>query len=74
MLADAATARTTQISAAYLEAAAQGLAGEPWHLMVRSLGGPLSKTRAAARLILRVGETSGADTLTGFCWAWQRLR
>jgi hypothetical protein len=28
--------------------------------------------RASIGHLLRVGETSGADALTGFCWAWAR--
>jgi hypothetical protein len=72
MLVENARPRTTQISGAYLEAAARGLAAEPWHALMRSLGGPLDETRAAVHRILCVGETSGADMLTGFCWVWRR--
>jgi hypothetical protein len=70
---EAARGRTTRLSSAYLEAAGAGLATEPWHRLVRSLTGPAGAVRAAARAMLRVGETSGADALTGFCWAWRRL-
>jgi hypothetical protein len=70
-LAAGALARTTRISAAYLEAAAAGLAAEPWHGLVRSLHRSPSAIRSAARRILAVGHTSGADALTGFCWGWR---
>jgi hypothetical protein len=73
LLADAARPLTTRISAAYLDAAARGHASEPWHVLVRSLGASLPAVRRAARRVLAVGETSGADALTGFCWMWRRL-
>jgi len=73
LLAGVAGSRTTRISAAYLRAAAEGLASEPWHVLVRSLGGSADDLRLAVRRLLRVGETSGADALTGFCWAWHLL-
>ncbi len=73
VLIDAALSRTSRISAAYLEAACAGDASLPWHRLVRSLGGERDDLRRAARRLLRVGETSGADALAGFCWAWERL-
>jgi hypothetical protein len=73
LFADAARPKTTRISAAYLDAAARGHAGEPWHALVRSLGQSRAEARRAARRVLAIGETSGADALTGFCWAWRRL-
>ena len=72
LLRDSSAPRTTRISRAYLEAAAQGLAIEPWHAFVRCLGSGDDALRATARALLRVGETSGADALTGFCWALNR--
>ncbi|MDR7544695.1 MAG: DUF2877 domain-containing protein [Armatimonadota bacterium] len=71
-LAAGAIGRTTRISAAYLRAAAGGLAAEPWHGLVRSLDRSASAVKAAARRILAMGHTSGADALTGFCWGWCR--
>jgi hypothetical protein len=70
-LAAAAISRTTRISGAYLEAARHGWAGEPWHALARSLSGPPDLLRGAVRRLLRIGETSGADALTGFCWVWR---
>jgi hypothetical protein len=73
LIADAARPHTTRISAAYLDAAARGLATEPWHDLVRILHCSGPDLQAAARRLLQMGETSGADALTGFCWAWRRL-
>lgn len=72
MLAAAARGYTTRISAPHLDAAAQGWASESWHDLVRSIHSTAA-VRNAVRRILRIGETSGADALTGFCWAWGRL-
>jgi hypothetical protein len=65
--------RTTRISAAYLDAAGQGTATEPWHGLIRALRTRSDGVRAAVADLLRIGETSGADGLTGFCWTFQRL-
>lgn len=73
LLAGAARGHTTRISAAHLDAAAHGWAAEAWHDLVRSLHVSPAAVRNAVRRLLRVGETSGADALTGFCWAWRRL-
>jgi hypothetical protein len=77
LLHGASAPRTTRISRAYLEAAARGWATEPWHALVRAVtagGDAGDDTRCeAVREVVRVGETSGADALTGFCWAWSRL-
>jgi len=64
---------TGRISRAYLRAAAAGQASEAWHHLVASLaaGGPWEPAAEAA---LRAGETSGADTLTGFLAGLHRLR
>ncbi len=72
-LVGAAIPRTTRISAAYLEAARQGWGSAPWHGLARGIGEGPGAARAAARRILGIGETSGADALTGFCWAWDRV-
>ena len=71
VLASAAIPRTTRISGAYLNAASRGWASEPWHALVRALPGPPEPIRRAVRRLLQIGETSGADTLTGFCWVWR---
>lgn len=73
LLVNAAIPYTTRISAAYLEAARQGWASEPWHGLARGIVQGPDAARLAARRILLTGETSGADALTGFCWAWRRV-
>jgi hypothetical protein len=73
LLRDASAPRTTRISRAYLAAAAEGYAAEPWHTFIASLAADDDSVLSAARALLRIGETSGADALSGFCWAWRRL-
>lgn len=70
-LTSASMPHTTRISRAYLEAAGRGWASEPWHALVHALGGPPERARRAVLKVLRTGETSGADMLTGFCWMWR---
>jgi hypothetical protein len=64
---DAAT-ETTRISRAYLEAAALGQANDPWHDLLWALRRGRGWEESARRLV-RFGETSGADMMTGF-FAW----
>lgn len=71
LLASATMPHTTRISSAYLDAARHGWAGEPWHALIGALAGPADSLRSAVRQLLRIGETSGADALTGFCWVWR---
>jgi hypothetical protein len=73
LLSEASAPRTTRISRAYLTAASLGLATEPWHDFVRSLTEDDDTVLAAVSALLRVGETSGADAVTGLCWAWTHL-
>jgi len=72
LLVDAARPKTTRISGAYLDAARRGWAAEPWHALIHALD-DAAAMRTAVRRLARVGETSGADALTGFSWAWRRL-
>lgn len=66
-VAKAATPRTHTLSAAWLEAAAAGEAGQPWHELILALGqGDETGLRAAAMAILPTGHTSGSDALGGF--------
>jgi hypothetical protein len=71
-ITEATRGRTTRISAAYLEAAAAGEAGEAWHGLadvLRSSSQDPAATpdlAAAVRRIMSFGETSGSDMLTGF--------
>jgi hypothetical protein len=72
-IAAAASPLTTRISAAYLRTAAEGWAAEPWHALIAALDRTDAALDAAVAALVRVGETSGADALTGFCWAVRRL-
>jgi hypothetical protein len=69
-IAEAASPRTTTVGAAYVQAAQRGWASGAWHRLVLSLG-DAPAARAAALQVLAIGETSGADALAGFCWAWR---
>ncbi|MDR7554243.1 MAG: DUF2877 domain-containing protein [Armatimonadota bacterium] len=69
-IATAARPRTTRVGAAYLLAAQRGWAPRPWHRLARALDNAPA-ARAAALQVVAIGETSGADGLTGFCWAWR---
>jgi hypothetical protein len=66
-LAEAAAARTTTLSAAYLRAAAQGECIAHWHALFAALvqadGAALP---AAVSALVSIGHTSGADALAGF--------
>ena len=72
LIVGAAAPRTGRISRAYLWAARRGHAAEAWHDLVRALPTDLDGVIAAASRILQTGETSGADMLAGFVFAWQR--
>jgi hypothetical protein len=66
-IADAAIPRTNSLSAAWLEAAARGEAGEPWHELLTAVQDQNERALEAAVLrILPTGHTSGADALGGF--------
>lgn len=74
-LAYAALPRTTDLSGAWLYAAAVGEAAEYWHDLFQAL---LEQREAAlevpVRRLLRVGHTSGADALAGFLAALDSVR
>jgi hypothetical protein len=66
-IARAAAARTSLLSRAWLEAGARGEASQTWHvLMAALLAGETQPIESAARELMAVGHTSGADALTGF--------
>ena len=56
---------TNAISGEWLKAAAQGEAGEDWHLLIQALASDQGVDEAVIQLIQR-GHTSGADALAGF--------
>jgi hypothetical protein len=67
VLAEAAGPKTVRISQAWLDAAARGEASMTWHRMCQAvMGDDEARVEAAARDLLAVGHTSGADALTGF--------
>jgi len=63
---------TTEISRAFVSWAARGQVLSAGHdLLVAAAGGDRSGAEAAARELVRVGETSGADFALGLVWALQ---
>jgi hypothetical protein len=70
MVLDTAASRTHEISAAYLKAAHAGEANERWHHLLSALAGDSpGAIEEAARGVMQIGETSGADMLAGFITA-----
>ncbi len=66
-IVDATAGRTTTLSAAWLEAAGKGEASQYWHDFIDSLVIDAHfGIQRAARRIIGIGHTSGADALTGF--------
>ena len=62
----AAGPRTTHLSRAWLEAGARGEASMTWHRLMAAVIREDDSLSAAARDLLAVGHTSGADALAGF--------
>ena len=69
MVLETAASRTHEISAAYLKAAYAGEANERWHRLLGALAGEPGAIEEAARGVMQIGETSGADMLAGFITA-----
>jgi len=66
-IARVAIPRTSTLSGAWLEAASQGEAGEVWHTLIDATRNDSTDSmQQALAQILRTGETSGADALSGF--------
>lgn len=62
-----ARGRTTTLSRAWIEAAARGEAAEHWHVLFDSLAsGVPRRILSSAGKLLKVGHSSGADSLVGF--------
>jgi hypothetical protein len=67
LIAKEASPRTNSISAAWINASAQGEAGQHWHRLLEALqSGNSEMLQNAVRAILPTGHTSGADSLGGF--------
>ncbi len=66
-IADEAARKTTPVSGAWLHAAARGEAGWPWHALLDGIGAVGDNGfEVAARRLVSLGHTSGADALAGF--------
>ena len=66
-IANIAAPLTTSLSAAWLRAGSRGEAGAVWHEFFEALiAADSAQTQNALEKILAVGETSGADALSGF--------
>jgi hypothetical protein len=73
-IVETAAPRTTTLSAAFLQAAAQGECSAAWHALLNALAqGDDSGVSRAAPDVLAHGATSGADALAGFLWAGTRI-
>ena len=70
LVLETVASRTHEISAAYLKAAYAGEANERWHRLLSALAGEdPGAIEEAARGVMQIGETSGADMLAGFLTA-----
>lgn len=66
-IVEKAVERTTILSAEWLQSAARGECGQPWHSLLESLlQGRSGLIEAAASRILQQGHTSGSASLAGF--------
>lgn len=66
-IAQTAIPRTSTLSGAWLEAASQGEASQLWHTLIKATrDGREDDIQEALVHILRTGETSGEDALSGF--------
>ena len=62
-----ARTRTSRLSLAFLQAAADGAVAQAWHALLAALPDPdPTPLRRAAAEIMRHGATSGSDMLAGF--------
>ncbi len=67
VMAEAAVPRTNSLSAAWLEAASRGEAGEPWHELLEAIRQEDHRIlEDAVMRILPTGHSSGADALGAF--------
>ena len=66
-----ASDQTTELSLAFLAAAADGALAQVWHLLIDALSNAdPAPLRQVAAQIMQVGATSGADMLAGFLAAF----
>lgn len=70
-----ASDQTTELSLAFLAAAADGALSQVWHLLIDALSSAEpTPLRNAAEQVMHVGATSGADMLAGFLAAFDSER
>lgn len=70
-----ASSQTTELSLAFLAAAADGALSRSWHLLIDALSNAdPAPLRSAAEEVLLVGATSGSDMLAGFLAAFDADR
>ena len=70
-----ASNQTTELSLAFLAAAADGALSQVWHLLIDALSSAdLTPLRSVADQVMLVGATSGADMLAGFLAAFDSER
>jgi hypothetical protein len=73
-VAEVSSPRTTTLSRAFLQAAAAGEFGMPWHRLLAALrDGSDQRVEAAMRQVLAFGHSSGADALAGFLFMGTRV-
>ena len=69
LVLEAAAAKTTFLSAAFLEAASRGECSAAWHDFLEAAEAQHEqRIEAAVRQVMTYGHTSGADALAGFLW------
>jgi hypothetical protein len=74
-LYDAAVGRTTRLSLAFLKAARDGMADERWHRLLATLNSRKNEAIViAARAVMKYGETSGLDMVSGFLWLCNTIK
>ncbi|MBS1089706.1 oxamate carbamoyltransferase subunit AllH family protein [Gluconobacter wancherniae] len=69
---EAARGRTSDLSWAFLHAAAHGHATAPWRALIRTADAPFALA-ACCDAIVRYGASSGEDMLCGFMWGLQAI-
>lgn len=73
IVVELALPRTTWLSGAWLQHAAQGEFGAPWHTLAASMATSPAAMQQAIQVIRQTGATSGEDALAGFWHAWTSL-
>lgn len=73
-VAEVSSPKTTMLSRVFLQVAAAGEFGAPWHCLLDALqDGSDEQVEAATRQVLAFGHSSGADALAGFLFVGRRV-